>query len=326
MRAFAVDSEQALEMIARAEKILVITHVSPDGDAIGSLLGLGLMLQKLAKRNVTLACDGGLPSKFDFLPGAASITECVAAPFDLVITVDCSDARRGGDVLSAAVPSTGSRPPIINIDHHITNTDFGDVNLVLHDTVSTTEGLFRLAEAWQIELDVEIALCLLTGLVTDTLCFRTANVTPQVMLVAGALMETGADLAFITSRTVNRKSFDAIRYWGTLLESARLDDRVVSVHVSAESRRQAGDRINGDASIASFLVTAWEADVAVSFIETDDDRVEISFRAKPGFDVSEIALELGGGGHPTAAGCAVDGPLELVTERVLARLREVRRN
>jgi phosphoesterase RecJ-like protein len=320
----AADSNQALEMIVRSERVLVVTHVSPDGDAIGSLLGLGLILERLGKEQVTLACDGGLPSRFDFLPGAAKTVESVSPPYDLVITVDCSDARRGGGVFDAAFAIEGHSLLTINIDHHITNTRFADVNLVLPETVSTTQVLVLLLREWGIELDVEIALCLLTGLVTDTLCFRTANVTPQVMLLAGELMEAGADLALITSNTVNRKPFDAIRYWAVLLESLSLDDRVVSVSTSAESRRQVSERINGDASIVSFLATAQEADVAVSFVETDDGRVEISFRSKPGFDVSKIALDLGGGGHPTAAGCSVNGPLLAVKEQVLTRLKRDR--
>ena len=270
LETFTADSNQALGMIARADKVLIVTHVSPDGDAIGSLLGLALILERLGKQNVTLACDGGQLPRFDFLPGAPRITESLSPPYDLVITVDCSDARRGGDVYEAAFASGTDGTPTINIDHHITNTEFADVNLVLPSTVSTTEVLYRLMQEWKIELDSEIALCLLTGLVTDTLCFRTANISSQVMLLAGKLMEAGADLTLITSHTVNRKPFDTLRYWGVLLDSLSLDDGVVSVSASAESRLQVGNGIRGDASIVSFLVTAQEADIAVSFVEADD--------------------------------------------------------
>jgi phosphoesterase RecJ-like protein len=321
---FEVDSVRALGLIARAERLLIVTHVSPDGDAIGSLLGLGRVLQQLGKSDISLACDDGVPAKFNFLPGAAEITRTVSAPYDLVIAVDCSDRRRGGDVFGSVVSTHDGRPPVINIDHHITNTNFGDVNIVLTDTVSTTEVIVRLMKEWEVGLDSEIALCLLTGLVTDTLCFRTANVTPRVMEIAGELMQAGADLSYVTSHTVNRKSYDAIRYWGMLLQTARLDERVVTVHASAEDRRRIGYQANGDASVVSFLVTTWEADVAASFIETDNGRVEISFRAKPGFDVAGLALKLGGGGHPTAAGCTTDGPLEQVVDRVSTLLKDSR--
>ncbi len=320
-----MNSQQALRLIEKADRLLVVTHVVPDGDAIGSLLGLGHALRQLGKADFALACDDGVPEKLTFLPGSEQVTRSVEGSFDLVISVDCSDERRGGQVYRDAVHSANGRPPVINIDHHITNTDFGVVNIVLPDTVSTTEVLLRLMKAWGVKLDVDNAVCLLTGLITDTLCFRTANVTPEVMRVAAELMSAGADLSYITSRTVNRKPYDAVRFWGTLLKSVKLDEGIVSVRVSAEERHAAGNRVAGDASVVSFLVTAWEADVAVSFVETDDGWVEISFRAKRGFDVSEIAFALGGGGHPAAAGCTVDGPLEPVVDRVLTMLKEARR-
>jgi len=320
---FAADSQRALRLSNKAEKILVVTHVAPDGDAIGSLLAMGRILRQLGKSDIVLACDDGTSEKFAFLPGATQVVSSAAGPFDLIISLDCSDETRGGKVFRAA--RDDGRPPVINIDHHITNTNFGAVNIVLPDTASTTEGLLRLMKDWEVELDADIASCLLTGLVTDTLCFRTANVTPEVMRVAAELMQAGADLSHITSRTVNRKSYDAVRFWGTLLQTIRLDDHVVSVHVSADRRRAAGHRGGGDASVVTFLITAWKADMAASFIETDEGEVEISFRAKPGFDVSGIALELGGGGHAAAAGCTVDGPLKPVVDQVLTMMKKARR-
>jgi phosphoesterase RecJ-like protein len=273
------------------------------------LLGLGGILRRLGKSNIALACDDGVPVKYRFLPGVDRVTRSATGPFDLVLAVDCSDERRGGEVFRTAVSSEAGRPLIINIDHHITNT----------------EALARLMKAWGVELDTDIALCLLTGLVTDTLCFRTANVTPQVMQVAAELMEAGADLARITGYTVNRKPYDDIRFWGALLQTVQLDGGVVSVSASADSRRLDGYRSNGDASVVSFLITAWEADMAASFVEADDGQVDVSLRAKPGFDVAGIALELGGGGHPTASGCTVDGPLEQTMGRVLAVMKKARR-
>ncbi len=323
---FAAEGRRALGLISKADRLLVVTHVSPDGDAVGSLLAMGRILSRLGKPDVTLACDDGVPLNLNFLPGAASVTQSVTAPFDLVIAVDCSDERRGGEAYRAAVPIQDGRPPVINIDHHVTNTDYGDVNLVLPDTVSTTEILVRLMKLWGVELETETAVSLLTGLVTDTLCFRTANVTPQVMTVAGELMEAGAELAHITSHTVNRKPFEAIRYWSVLLKTVALDDGIVSVYVSKHDRRAAGHRIDGDASIVSFLITAWEANMAVSFVEAEDGRVEVSLRAKPGYDVSGLALELGGGGHPTASGCTVDGPLEKAVGQVVAMMKEAQRD
>ncbi len=319
---FAADGRQALGLISKADRILVVTHVSPDGDAIGSLLATGRILKTLGKSDIVMACDDAVPVNLGFLPGARSIARSVAPPFDLAVSVDCSDERRGGESYRAAVILQDTRPPVINIDHHVTNTNFGDINLVLPETVSSTEVLMRLLKVWGAKLDRATAVCLLTGLVTDTLCFRTANVTPAVMRVAGELMEKGAELSDITRHTVNRRSFDAIRYWSMLLQTAKLDEGIVSVRATRDDRRAAGYQTNGDASIVSFLITAWEANIAVSFVEEDDGRVEVSLRAKPGYDISGLALELGGGGHPTAAGCTVEGPLEQVVGQVVSMLKE----
>lgn len=319
---FAADGRRALGLVSKADRLLVVTHVSPDGDAIGSLLAAGRILNSLGKSDVVMACDDGVPVNLRFLPGATNVAKSITPPFDLVVSVDCSDERRAGEAYRSAVLFQDGRPPVINIDHHVTNTDFGDINLVLPGTVSTTEALVRLMHLWDVPVDRDTAVCLLTGLVTDTLCFRTANVTPSVMRVAGELMEQGAELSSITSHTVNRRPFDAIRYWSTLLQTVQLDDGIVSVYTTRDARRAAGYQVDGDASIVSFLITAWEANMAVSFIEADDGRVEVSLRAKPGFDVSGLALELGGGGHPTASGCTVDGPLEQVVGQIVSMMKE----
>jgi len=309
--------QRAWELIAKVDRILVVTHIAPDGDAIGSLLALGQILRQLGKTDVTLSCDDGVPDKLAFLPGATAVVTSVSDSFDLVIVVDCSDEGRGGSVFRAAV---AGRPLVINIDHHITNTGFGDVNIVQPDTAATTEILFLLAAAWGVTLDKDTAQCLLTGLVTDTLCFRTANATAGVMSIATDLMQAGADLSYITSRTVNRRSYDAICYWGTLLQSIDLDDGVVSVCASANDHP-----VNGDASVVTLLITAKEADMAVSFVETENGQVEVSLRAKPGFDVAQIAYKLRGGGHSAAAGCTVDGSLDQVVDQVLAMMKKARR-
>ncbi len=259
------------------------------------------------------------------MPGATDVTTSLDSPADLIIIVDCSDERRGGQVYLTAKTRAGDHPPVINIDHHITNTYFGEINLVQPETAATTQVLAHLARAWGVDLDQGLALCLLTGLVTDTLCFRTPNVTPAVMQLVAELMATGVDLAYVTGRTVNRRSFDAIRYWGPLLDTVHLEQGVIWVQATAVDRRAVARELRGDASIVTLLITAWEADMAASFVESDEGPVEASFRARPGFDVANIALQLGGGGHPAASGCTIDGPLDEVVERVVTMMKATRR-
>ena len=153
--------------LMKAESVLVMCHIGPDGDAIASLAATGLALAQLGKR-FSLVCDDGLPERFTYLPMADEIS--VAPPpntsFDLIIALDASDESRLGQAYASL---SSPRPPVINIDHHITNTHFGAINLVQAEATATTEVLFELFVALNLRLDEPMAVCLLSGLVTDTL-------------------------------------------------------------------------------------------------------------------------------------------------------------
>ncbi len=313
-----MDWDRAATLVVAASDVVIVTHLGPDGDAIGSLLGLGWALRQLGKR-VTVAADDGVPENLRFLPGAEEVqTDLHDMAPDLVIAVDCGDRSRMGQVGAAALAHNA---PLINLDHHVTNTYFGDANLVNPETVAAAEGVFDWLPRLGVEMDLQIATCLLTGIVTDTLCFRTNNVTADVLGKAQALMNAGAPLTEITQRTVMRKSYAALRLWAAVMPTMQLEDGVIWAKIDRQTRQAVGYTDNGDGGLVSLLVSADEAAVAAVFRERDDGRIEIGFRAKPGFDVSGVALELGGGGHVLAAGATVDGPLDAVVEKTLAMLR-----
>ena len=291
--------------------------MAPDGDAIGSLVGLGRALRHLGVRPI-MACADPIPAKFAFIPGFENVVQEVSVPFDLVISLDCSDKKRLG--CFTEMPAFGD-VPLLNIDHHLTNLRFGDVNLVDSYASSTAEIVFHLLEHMAIPLDAELATCLLTGIVTDTRGFRTSNVTVQVMEVATRLMNAGASLPTIAQRGLDHRSTSAILLWREALSSLQVKDRVAWASVSLTMRRTAGHAGNGDAGLASFLLSADDADVAAVFVEREDGCVEIGFRAAPGFDVARVAMQFGGGGHALAAGCTVPGPLEEAQARVLPVLQ-----
>jgi len=211
--------------------------------------------------------------------------------------------------------------PLIVIDHHITNVYFGDINWVEPTCCATDEMIYHLVVALDEALDETLATALLTGIVTDTRGFRTSNVTPVVMHITGRLMDAGAPLAMITERTLNTRSMSLIRLWGRVLESVEQDDGVISALNTQQMRRDLGGIIRAE-GLVSFILGAEEARIAAVFTETPEGKVECSFRARPGYDVSQIALELGGGGHPPAAGCTIDGDLPTARRRVVAMLKE----
>ena len=322
--------------IAEAGHVLVVCHVSPDGDAIGSMLALGLALRQHNQR-ATLVCADPVPDQQRHLPDWQSIVtlrreaadgtslqarplpldpEC---PYDLVISLDCSDIARLGQAYDTEALA---RVPIINIDHHATNVNFGVVNWVEPGAAATAQLLTRLVPALGIPITADVATCLLNGILTDTLGFRTPNTTTEVMAAAIQLMDAGASLSGLTDHIFNRRPLDTIRIWAMALQHLHLEGRILWGEITLAMRQQVGYREDGDAGLVNFLNTASEADMAVVFDELADGQINVSMRATPSYDISQVALSLGGGGHAQAAGCTLGGPLAAARHQVLSMLQE----
>jgi phosphoesterase RecJ-like protein len=226
------------------------------------------------------------------------------------------------DRLGTAYDESLAGLPIINIDHHTTNTHFGTVNWVDTRAASAAEMVLALVESLDVPLDSDIALCLLNGIVTDTCGFRIPNTPLQTMRAVLKLMEAGAQLPEITHHVFNRRPFSDICLWGRALNGVQLDGRIIWSQITRAMRQECAISENGDAGLVNFLGTTDEADVAVVLIEKDDSRIKVEMRSVPGVDVSAVAVALGGGGHPQAAGCTLDGDLDEVRERVLMAVSE----
>jgi phosphoesterase RecJ-like protein len=318
-----MDWTKASDLVAGARSILVLTHVGPDGDAIGSMLGLAHALEGVGKSVIT-AVDGGVPGDLVFIPGSASVhTTLDGLAVDVVIAVDCGDESRMGEVGQVALRSGA---PLINLDHHRTNTMFGAANLVDLATVAAAEGVLDWLDHMGIGLDTISAFCLLTGLVTDTLCFRTDNVSSETLGKAQRLMAHGASLAEIVQRTVGRKSYAGLRLWSLVLPTVRLEERVIWAIITQDMFKRVGYTGWDDAGLVSTLAQTEEAYISAVFKEKPDGGIEIGFRAVPGFDTANVAVVLGGGGHKLASGATVHEPLETLVPRVVEMLKaEVRR-
>lgn len=318
-----MDWDRASDLVKKARAILIVTHVGPDGDAIGSMLGLANALRTAGKQVIT-AVDGGVPGDLAFLPGADMVQPALnGAAVDLAIAVDCGDEQRMGQVGQVALRSG---VPLINLDHHRTNTLFGTANLVDIDTVAAAEGVLDWLDRLGIDPDLPAATCLLTGMVTDTLCFRTDSVTSSTLGKAQRLMARGVSLAEIVQRTVSRTSYAGLRLWSQVMPTLRLEGHVIWVTITAEMFRAAEYPGYDDAGLVSTLVQADEAYIAAVFREKPDGAVELGMRAVPGFDTSNVAVTLGGGGHRLASGATVREPLETLVPRVIEMLKaEVRR-
>jgi phosphoesterase RecJ-like protein len=305
------------QRLEAAENVLVVSHVRPDGDAIGSLLGMGLALQDSGK-TVQMVLTDGLPASFRHLEGSEQIRKHPQGTFDTFITVDCADFKRTGKGMEAY------SPPDLNIDHHITNEKFGKLNLVEADEVATAAILTNHLPRWGFVITRPIAAALLTGIITDTLGFRTPNTTPESLRQAALLMETGADMPELYMRGLVRRTFSAARYWGAGLASLDRADGIVFSTLRLEDRKKSGYGGNDDADLINVISSIEEAKVGMIFVEQADDHVKISWRALvPGVDVSPVARHFNGGGHAAAAGADIPGKISEVQPEVLRVTREM---
>jgi phosphoesterase RecJ-like protein len=305
------------QRLEAAKSVLVVSHVRPDGDAIGSLLGMGLALQDAGK-TVQMVLTDGVGASFRHLEGTEQIRRHPEGPVDTFITVDCADFKRAGKGLEAY------GLPDLNIDHHITNENFGQLNLIEAGEVATAAILTDHLPRWGLTITKPIAAALLTGIITDTLGFRTPNTTPESLRQAALLMETGADMPELYMRGLVRRSFSAARYWGAGLSNLERTDGLVWSTLRLEDRKKAGYTGNDDADLINVISSLEEAQVGMIFVEQADNHVKISWRALvPGFDVSPVARHFNGGGHAAAAGADIPGKLSEVQPEVLRVTREM---
>jgi phosphoesterase RecJ-like protein len=307
----------ASRLIHDADRIVVVSHERPDGDAIGSLLACGCALAQAGK-TVSPILISGVPSRFQFLPGAGDVGKSPPAECDLLIALDCGADDRFGFPVDRL-----PRRPDINIDHHPTNTHFAPVNIVRPTAAATTEILYELIPDWGLDLTESVATNLMVGLLTDTIGFRTTNTTARSLRIAADLLELGAPMADLYDRAISQMSLVDARYWGPGLSRLASEDGLVWTTLTLEDRRQVGYPGDDDADLVNVLMTIEEARVVVLFIEQPGGKVKISWRAQRGIDVSAVATQFGGGGHKPAAGATVAGPLPDVQQRVLAATREL---
>jgi phosphoesterase RecJ-like protein len=303
---------QIADLFRQAGRILIVSHIRPDGDAIGAVLGLGLALREVGK-NVQMVLSDGLPANFKHLPASRDIRRKTDGAWDLAVALDAADLARTGGVL-------GDAHPDINIDHHVTNTLFGRVNLVDPAAEATCAILTEHMPNWGLKIEKPVADCLLSGIIVDTIGFRTSNMTPKALRLAAELMEIGADLPALYQMGLLSKTYEAARYWGCGLGRLQREGGLLWTVLRLSDRQAVGYNGNDDADLVNMLSSV-EGDLVVLLNEQKDRRVKVSWRAKPGLDVSRLALKFGGGGHPAAAGADIVGDLEEVQDRILAETR-----
>ncbi|MBF6274369.1 phosphoesterase [Nocardia sp. 852002-20019_SCH5090214] len=326
----SADPAAAVEVLAAARSVTVLCHVQPDADTVGSGLALAQVLHRRGVPvQVSFAEPAELPASMRSLPGVEFLVPPaqVAERVDLLVTVDCGSVGR----LGALADRIDGAATTVVIDHHRSNTRFGDVNLIDETAESTTSVLARLFDAWGEEIDRDIAHCLFAGLVTDTGCFRWGG--PGTHLLADRLLATGIDGAGITRTLMDTHPFGWLPMLSRVLGSARLEPRAAGgaglVYAFVRSDDSYGLRSEEVESVIDVVRTTAEADVAAVFKQsrTDAGCWTVSLRSRDSgvgtgdaVDVARVATGLGGGGHRYAAGYTTYGTSEDVVADLLAEL------
>lgn len=303
------------QVFAEAASFAVIAHIRPDGDAIGSVLGLGTLLTEAGKQ-VQFILPDGASALYKHMAHYERIQARLQGPVDVVVVLDCSDLLRTGDVLNG-------RKVDINIDHHPTNEMFADINLVEVEAAATSQIITLHAHNWGLVLSKAAAEPLMAGILTDTIGFRTTNTTGDTLRAAALLMEQDVDMSTLYNSVLLERSYQSVKLWGRGLEHLQKDGRMAWTVLGEEDRKASHYSGKDDAELTALLATINEVDVIVVFVVQDDKHVKVSWRGTNGVDVSNLAVSFNGGGHAPASGATVEGTLDEVIERVLGETKKL---
>jgi phosphoesterase RecJ-like protein len=304
-----------LDVLCRGEKFLVCSHSRPDGDAVGSMLATGMLLQQMGKRADLVTADR-IPSIYRSLPGADSITTLmrVHGPYDAVILLECDGLER--------TRLRGLEPFFhVNIDHHATGQHFGHVNWIDKHAASVGEMVYRLVKAAGATLTREMATCLYTTVLTDTGGFCYGATRASTFALARELTEAGADPVRIAQEIYFSTATSKLLLLGAALTNLKREGRLAWLWVSHQDMVRTCAAEEDCEGIVTYAICISGVEAAVFLRELPEGNIRLSLRSKGRVNVSAIAARLGGGGHENASGVTLDGPISRALEEILAELR-----
>lgn len=304
--------------LRRRNSFVMVSHVKPDGDTLGSGLALGLALKQLGKRVVYFQEDS-VPRNLRFLPDAQLVSRALPAdlpPDTLYVFCDMSDWRRAGEHLPPV-----DRTNMLDIDHHLGNSLFGKLNFVLETECSTGSVVMHLLRGLGVAPDAQIATCILTAVMTDTGALMHSNTTPEVLELAAELMRLGADKERITREIFLNRRVPATKLLGRIIDAMRFDHDGRYCYSYADDAMLAQTGADGEDTedIVNVLLGQEGVDVAALF-KAFDGEIRVSLRSAGRLNVQAAAQRLGGGGHFRAAGLTCYGSLDEAFADVAAAL------
>ena len=319
----AAKFEQIGHALREHQQFAVLSHVRPDGDALGSQLALGLSLKQLGK-DVRIWNEDGMLEKYSFLPNAELLTKPSAEPEDVDVAIALDTAIQNR--LGTTVAAIKSAKLWINIDHHPSNPGYGDIVHIDPKSPATGQILFELIKNQKLPIDAAIAENLYVAISTDTGSFQYPNTTARTLEIAAELVRTGVDVGRVSQLTYENYPRRRIELLRELLGTMRFDakDRVASFSLSLTTAKKLGVLPEDNEGLIDHLRAIRGVIAAVFFEELIDDKVRVSMRSKSEkVNVCAICEKFGGGGHVLAAGARVRGSLAEVEKKVLEEVRDV---
>lgn len=307
--------EEILQVIRAGERFLVCSHSRPDGDAVGSVLAVGMFLEQLGKRADLVTADR-IPLVYRKLPGAGGFRTAlrVHGPYDAAILLECDSAER--------TRLRGlERFPIVNIDHHASGRPWGQINWIDHGAASVGELVYRLLQAAGAAITPEIATCLYTTLLTDTGGFIYGGLRASTFALAEKLALAGADPVQIAKDVYFRAPMSKLLLLGAALNNLHREGRLAWLWVTHHDMVRTCAAEEDCEGIVNYALSIADVEAAAFLRELPERRIRVSLRSKGKINVAAIAEGLGGGGHENASGCTIDGPLARALNEILDLLR-----
>jgi phosphoesterase RecJ-like protein len=309
---------QVVELIESKRRFAVTSHIRPDGDSLGSSLGLFWLLRSLDK-DVEVIMRDPVPHAYQQLPGAKDVrvTPAVDQTYDAVFVIECSDISRPGLI-------DLDKNFVVNIDHHSTTAHFGAINWIDSTASAVGEMIYNLCKATGVRVTKEIAECAYTALITDTGSFHFSNTTERTFKVASELVRTGVRPAKTAEAVFASYPWSRIQLMGAVLSTARREStgRVAVMRLTAEMQERTGASDEDADGFVNYPLTVGEVEAVALLKESGDQTYRTSLRSKGDVNVARVAEKFGGGGHRNAAGCTLTGTWEEAEQEIVGLLRD----
>lgn len=312
-----ISQQEAAARILQAKRILFFMHVSPDGDSIGSSLALVHALRKIGHEAVIVGVDP-IPRIYQFLPDWDRWLlpwEQVEGEWDLSCFLDCGDLYRVG----AALPAVAKGRSILNIDHHATNTVFGDENWMDFSAAAVGELAYRLLKEMNLPIGPEEAVSLYTSIVADTGGFRYSSTTAQTHRIAAELLEQGVKPYEVAAQIFENETPGRLALLGRALAGLQVDPsgKLAWITLRRSEFEETGATDHDAEGLVNWARALNGVEVGVLLKETEEGTIRVGLRSRFTVDVGTVAKQFGGGGHARASGCTMEGPIEAAAERLL---------